>query len=184
MDQRVLRACVTCGVRPVDDLGSFVQLSALSAHQYSQSELTAFDLMHETKKQVISSYLSRSGSRYHLHQELVQDESSCWLCTDCTDAKSHVSALCVRNVDYGWMRRVIAVQPSLLEECIARRSRPYRYYVYAVICINADSAQVQREMQRCVECRVQAEIACCMCAARCARRAGTNALALHCICCS
>jgi hypothetical protein len=63
MDQRVLRACVACGVRPVDDQGSFVPLSALSAHQYTHLELAAFDLMPDNKKQIISSYLSTSGSR-------------------------------------------------------------------------------------------------------------------------
>ncbi len=100
-----------CGVRPVDDQGSFVPLSALSAHQNAHSELAAFNLMPDNKKQITSSYLSISGSRlsskkkfiyhgtivalysplsfrYHLHQELVQDEARCWLCSDCTAANS------------------------------------------------------------------------------------------------
>ena len=86
---------------------------------------------------VSSSYVSSDGTRYHLHQELVTDENSCWLCSSCSDAKNHVSQFCVRNVDYGWLRRGYQHTPSLLEECIVRRSRPYSY---SIKCSDASSA--------------------------------------------
>jgi len=114
-----------------------VPLAALSWHRYAQAELDAWAAMPVSRQIVSSSYVSSNGTRYHLHQELVTDENSCWLCSSCTGAKNHVSQFCVREVDYGWLRRGYQHTPSLLEECIVRRSRPYSY---SIKCSDASSA--------------------------------------------
>ena len=113
-------------VRPAGDIGTLVPLTELATHKFTDAELSDWNQKPVSCQRVSSSYVSIDGIRYHLHPELVQDETSCWLCSKCAVAKNHESAFCIRNVDYGYIRRAMAFTPSLLEECIARRSRPYR----------------------------------------------------------
>lgn len=117
-------ACGSCGQRRFDfaddpTLAYVLRpVSDLHLLAYSPAEIEDFASKHHLWQTVKSSFLSSTGTRYHLHPELVTADETVYLCKDCNDAlaagKKHPLSI-AGGTDYGVWQRTGLRMPSLVE---------------------------------------------------------------------
>ena len=82
MDCRHIQSCAACGFRGYQ-IGSPMNVDTdLQWLEMSAEALSRFEAKSPLYQQVSSSVL-REGKRYHLHQELVAEDGSTWICDAC-----------------------------------------------------------------------------------------------------